>query len=238
MNRSGTDSGGPDGANPDDVFRTVPFNHPFDLETDEMIAVARRIHDEMDARRTVRDFSDRDVPREVIEWCIRAASTAPSGAHRQPWHFAVISDPDLKSRIRQAAEEEEREFYRNRAPDSWLEALRPLGTDEHKPFLETAPWLIAIFARAFDVDEDGNRSKNYYVQESVGLASGLLINALHRCGLSTLTHTPSPMRFLNEILGRPSNERPFILLVVGLAAEDVRVPDLTRRPLDEVASFF
>lgn len=216
---------------------TVPFSHPVDLDADDMIETARRIYVEMDARRTVRDFSDRAVPREVIEWCLRAASTAPSGAHRQPWHFAVVSDPDVKRRLRLAAEEEEREFYENRAPEEWLEALRPLGTDEHKPFLETAPWLIAIFSRAYSLDEDGHRSKNYYVQESVGLATGLLINALHRCGLSTLTHTPSPMRFLGEILGRPSNERPFILLVVGHAAEDARVPDIKRRPLDDVATF-
>ena len=219
------------------VVRTVPFRHPIRLHDAERIETARQVFHEMDARRTVRHFSDRDVPREVIDWCVRAASTAPAGAHRQPWHFAVVSDPDVKRRIREAAEEEEREFYRNRAPEEWLEALQPLGPDEHKPFLETAPWLIAIFARAFELDERDNRSKNYYVQESVGLATGLLINALHRCGLSTLTHTPSPMRFLNEILERPSNERPFILLVVGHAAEDARVPDIERRPLRDIASF-
>lgn len=221
----------------DSAVRTVPFRHPISLDDDEMKETARRIFRQMDARRTVREFSDRDVPREVIEWCLRAASTAPSGAHKQPWHFAVVSDADVKRRIREAAEEEEREFYRSRAPDEWLEALRPLGTNENKPFLETAPWLVAIFARAFDLDDAGNRSKNYYVQESVGLATGLLIDALHRCGLSTLTHTPSPMRFLNEILGRPSNERPFILLVVGHAAENARVPDIERRPLRDIASF-
>jgi nitroreductase len=215
----------------------IPFRHPLEIDDESMIVEARRIFEEMDARRTVREFSDRPVPIEVIEWCLRAASTAPSGAHRQPWHFAVVSDPAVKRSIRLAAEEEEREFYRNRAPDAWLEALRPLGTDENKPFLETAPWLIAIFARSFDVDEDGHRSKNYYVQESVGLATGLLISALHRCGLSTLTHTPSPMGFLNDILDRPSNERPFILLVVGHAASDARVPDLTRKGLDRIASF-
>ena len=216
---------------------TIPFQHPNPLDDEAMVQQARAVYEEMDGRRTVRDFSGRDVPEEVIRYCLKAASTAPSGAHKQPWHFAVVSDPAVKLQIREAAEEEERQFYEERAPEEWLEALRPLGTDEKKPFLETAPYLIAIFARSVDRQDDGSTSKNYYVQESVGLATGLLISALHRCGLSTLTHTPSPMRFLNEILDRPSNERPFILLVVGHAAEDARVPDITRKVLGEIASF-
>lgn len=203
----------------------------------EMRARARAFMEELARRRTVREFSDEPVPREVLEACLRAASSAPSGAHRQPWHFVAVRDPALKRRIREAAEEEERAFYGERAPEAWLEALAPLGTDPDKPFLEAAPWLVAIFAERFCFSDDGSRSPNYYVTESVGIATGMLITALHHAGLACLTHTPSPMGFLNEILDRPENERPFLLLVVGYPADGARVPDLERKPLDDVATF-
>ena len=190
--------------------------------------------EEMQRRRTVRHFSDRAVPREVIEDCIRAAGTAPNGANRQPWHFVVVTDAAAKSRIREEAEKEEREFYEHRAPQDWLDALAPLGTDEHKPFLETAPCLIAIFAESYSIGPEGKKLKNYYVSESVGIATGFLIAALHHAGLASLTHTPSPMRFLNEILGRPSNERPFLLLVVGYPAEDALVPKIGKKELPQI----
>ena len=188
-------------------------------------------------RRTVREYSDRPVPRAVIEECILAAGTAPSGANHQPWHFVVVSDPEVKARIRVAAEDEERAFYNGAAPQAWLDALAALGTDEHKPFLEAAPYLIAIFAERYMLRPDNEKVKNYYVQESVGIATGILITALHHAGLATLTHTPSPMNFLNEILGRPPNERPFLLLVTGYPAEDARVPAITKKPLDVIATF-
>ncbi len=193
--------------------------------------------EEMRRRRTVREFSSRPVPLDVIEDCLRVAATAPNGANLQPWHFVVVSDPALKKRIREAAENEERTFYRERAPQEWLDALAPLGTDEHKPFLETAPYLIAIFAERYGLLPDGRRVKNYYVQESVGIATGMLITALHHAGLASLTHTPSPMRFLNELLGRPQNEHPFLLLVVGYPAEDARVPGITKKTLGEIVTY-
>jgi len=203
-----------------------------------MIEEAERTHHEMSLRRTVRDFSPREVPRAVVEWAIRTAGTAPSGANRQPWHFVAVGrDPELRRRLREAAEAEERRFYRERAPESWLEALAHLGTDEHKPYLEEAPWLIAIFAQRYGIDAEGERVDNYYVTESVGIATGLLITALHRTGLATLTHTPSPMGFLNEVLDRPDNERPFLLLVTGYPAEGATVPDITRKPLDAISTF-
>jgi nitroreductase len=204
---------------------------------DEMQRRAREFFEQMSRRRSVREFSDRAIPDGVIEDCLRTAGTAPSGAHKQPWHFVAVRAPALKRKIRLAAEEEERAFYGGRAPDDWLEALAPLGTNESKPFLETAPCLIAIFARSFGRGPDGEREKHYYVQESVGIATGFLIAALHGAGLVTLTHTPSPMGFLNELLGRPKEERPFLLLVTGFPAVDVRVPDLSRRPLADIASF-
>jgi len=204
----------------------------------EMMQRARQFHLELKRRRTVRHFSNRSVPREVIENCLRTATTAPSGANLQPWHFVVVSDPETKRRIRQAAEEEERHFYRHRAPQEWLDALAPLGTDEHKPFLERAPYLIAIFAQKYGRLADGRRVKHYYPLESVGLATGLLIAALHVAGLATLTHTPSPMKFLNEILGRPkSSERPFLLLVAGYPDANATVPAIGRKPLDEVVTY-
>ncbi len=204
---------------------------------DEMRTRADEFHDEMRRRRTVRAFSDRPVPRDLIERCLRTAGTAPSGANLQPWHFVAVSDPVVKRQIREAAEREEREFYRHRAPAEWLEALAHLGTDEHKPYLETAPWLLAVFAQRHGEREDGTRVPHYYVTESVGLATGFLIAALHHAGLVSLTHTPSPMGFLNTLLGRPATERPFLLLVTGYPAPDAMVPDISRKSLEEIAEF-
>lgn len=203
----------------------------------EMHRRARSFYDQVKRRRTVREFSDRPVPREVIEECLRAAGTAPNGANLQPWHFVVVSDPVIKRKIRSAAEEEEREFYNGRAPKEWLEALEHLGTDEKKPFLEKAPYLIAIFGQSYGLTDQGIKFKNYYVYESVGIATGILITAIHHAGLVSLTHTPSPMNFLNEILGRPAHERPFLLLVVGYPESDVKVPKITKKPLEQIASF-
>jgi len=203
----------------------------------DMIRRANEFADDVSRRRTVRDYADRPVPMEIVREAIRAAGSAPSGANQQPWHFAVVSDPELKRQIREGAEEEEREFYGGRAPEEWLDALSGLGTDEHKPFLETAPLLIAIFQQRYHLDVNGERVKHYYPTESVGLASGVLITALHHAGLVTLTHTPSPMNFLNGILGRPENEKPFLLLVVGFPAEGVTVPNISRKNLDEIATF-
>ena len=216
--------------------RFIPLHHA-PRSDEDMSARARGFRDLVQARRTVRHFAATPVPREVIEHCLAAAGSAPSGANLQPWQFVVVSDAALKRRIREAAEAEEREFYERRAPQEWLDALAPLGTDAAKPFLETAPYLIAIFSQAYGVLPDGRKVKNYYVQESVGIATGLLITALHHCGLASLTHTPSPMKFLNEILGRPANEKPFLLLVVGRTAPDAQVPDIGRKPLSEIATF-
>lgn len=203
----------------------------------EMKARATAFREELQRRRSVRDFSDRPVDRTVIEECVRAAGSAPSGANKQPWHFVVVSDPDVKHAIREAAEEEERTFYEERAPQEWLEALAPLGTDPNKPFLERAPYLIAIFAQNYGVRDDGSKEKHYYTSESVGIATGMLITALHHAGLATLTHTPSPMNFLNEILERPDNERAFLLLVVGYPADDATVPAIDKKPLSDIATF-
>ncbi|HEY53535.1 MAG TPA: nitroreductase family protein [Caldilineae bacterium] len=192
---------------------------------------------EMKRRRTVRDFSERPVPRHIIETCIRTAGTAPSGANQQPWHFVVVSDPDIKRQIRLAAEQEERAFYAGRASEEWLDALEHLGTDASKPFLETAPFLIAIFAQRYGLDEEGEKVKHYYVNESVGIATGLLIAALHHAGLATLTHTPSPMGFLSTILQRPANERPYLILVTGYPAAGVQVPDIDKKSLDDITTF-
>ena len=204
---------------------------------EEMRTRAKEFYDEVKRRRTVRDYSDRAVPIDIIENCLLAAGTAPNGANMQPWHFTVVSDADIKRKIRQAAEEEEKNFYNERAPEEWLEALAPLGTDWQKPFLETAPYLIAIFAQSYGLTPSGKKVKNYYVQESVGIATGILITALHQAGLATLTHTPSPMNFLSKILGRPSNERPYLLLVVGYPQEDAQVPVITKKTLEEMATF-
>ena len=209
----------------------LEFEH---VGPEEAMIRARGFRDLMSRRRTVRDFSDRPVPREVIEDCVMTGATAPSGANQQPWTFVCIGDAGTKRRIRLAAEEEERNFYADRASAEWLEALAPLGTNESKPFLETAPWLIAIFAQRYGIAEDGRRLKHYYVPESVGIASGFLIAALHGAGLATLTHTPSPMNFLNELCGRPDHEKAVILLVAGYPAEGARVPDISRKSAGQV----
>ena len=198
---------------------------------------ARDFYQLMSKRRSVRDFSNKPVPASVLEDAILAAGTAPSGANMQPWHFVVVQDQEIKQKIREAAEIEERELYENRASEEWLDALAPLGTDANKPFLETAPALIAIFLKKVTIDENGGKHKNYYTSESVGIATGVLITALHNAGLATLTHTPSPMKFLSQILERPSHERPFLLLVTGYPAEGTRVPDIERLPLDKIATF-
>lgn len=202
----------------------------------EMEARSRAFAAEMQRRRSTRHFSDRPVPRAVIEACLETAGTAPSGAHLQPWHFVVVTEPDLKRRIRAAAEEAEREFYAT-APAEWLAALAPLGTDAHKPYLEAAPCLIAVFAKRYGITPDGGRRTHYYVNESVGISIGFLLAALHHAGLVALTHTPNPMGFLTDLLERPSNERPVVLLVAGYPAEDARVPRLRRKPLSEIATF-
>lgn len=215
----------------------VPLTTFDELTEDEMLESARAFLEKMRRRRTVRDFSDRSVPRDVIEACLLAGGTAPNGANRQPWRFVVVGDPAIKSKIREEAEIEERAFYRDKAPREWLDALAHLGTDEDKPFLEQAPWLIVIFAESFKITDEGEKAKNYYVQESVGIATGMLITALHHAGLVTLTHTPSPMRFLNPLLGRPDNERPFLILVVGYPAAEATVPVITKKPIEEIAIF-
>lgn len=199
---------------------------------------SRSFFEYMDQRRSVRTFSDKPIPKEVIENIIKTASTAPSGAHKQPWTFAVVSNPDLKIQIREAAEKEEYESYNSRMSEEWLKDLRPLQTDWHKPFLEIAPYLIIVFKKAYDLDEDGNKHTNYYVNESVGLAAGFLIAAIHHAGLVGLTHTPSPMNFLTKLLKRPANERPILLVPVGYPTEETYVPKLSRKPLDEVAVFY
>ena len=204
---------------------------------DEVLTRAQEFHTRMSRRRTVRHFSDRAVVREVIENCLRTAGTAPNGANLQPWHFVAVSDPALKRKIRLAAEAEEREFYEHRAPNEWLEALAALGTDANKPFLDVAPWLIAIFAQPYRLLPDGRKLKHYYAMESVGIATGFLVAAIHQAGLVSLTHTPSPMGFLNKLLGRPAHERPFLLLVVGHPATEAMVPDVQRKPLEEISTF-
>ena len=217
--------------------RFVPAPEIERRSDEQLIQRAWEFFQMMERRRTIRDFSDRPMPREVIEHCIRAAGTAPSGANLQPWHFVAVSDPKVKHEIRVAAEAEEKEFYEHRAPKAWLEALAALGTDWRKPFLEIAPWLIAVFAQPFRILPDGTRSPTYYPLESTGIAAGLLVTALHSCGLATLTHTPSPMGFLNRILGCPPHEKPFVLLVAGHTAEDAMVPDIARKALDEISTF-
>ncbi len=218
-------------------YPTIPLEMYHEFPIEEMRERLQAFYADVDRRRTVREFSDRPVPRDIIETALKAANTAPSGANLQPWHFAVVSGPETKRKIREAAEVEEREFYEHRASDEWLAALAPLGTDDQKPFLETAPYLIAVFLQKYGELSDGRKVKHYYPAESTGLATGMLITALHRAGLATLTHTPSPMKFLNEILDRPKNERPFLLLVVGYPAEDARVPDIERKSLDEFTSW-
>ena len=200
----------------------------------EQLERSRAFLERMRARRTVRQFSRESVPYELVENAIATAVTAPSGAHQQPWMFMVVSDPEIKHRIREAAEEEERRSYDGRMPNDWLQALRPLGTDWRKPHIEDAPYVVVVFEQAYGLRGDGSKVKHYYVKESVGIAVGLLLASLHEAGLATLTHTPSPMGFLREILGRPDNERPYVLVPVGYPADDCVVPDLARKPLDEI----
>ena len=204
---------------------------------DAMIDLSAAFYRTMSQRRTVREFSDRLVPREVVDNALRTAGTAPSGANMQPWHFAVVSDREIKREIRQAAEAEEREFYARRASAEWLKALESLGTDEHKPFLETAPFLIVVFLQKFSYNHDGERLKNYYPSESVGIACGMLLAALHVSGVATLTHTPSPMRFLNRILERPSDERAYMIVVAGYPQAGATVPVIGKKPLEQIASY-
>ena len=218
-------------------YPTVPLAEYREYPIEEMRQRLADFYADISRRRTVREFADRAVPRDIIESALLAANTAPSGANLQPWHFVVVSGAKTKKRIREAAEVEEREFYEHRASAEWLKALEPLGTDSNKPFLETAPYLIAVFLQKYGQLEDGTKVKHYYPTESTGLATGILITALHHAGLATLTHTPSPMKFLNEILGRPTSERPFLLLVVGYPTEDAEVPDIKRKPLEDFTSF-
>jgi iodotyrosine deiodinase len=217
--------------------RFIPLVRETEASGEALMDRAVAFRDLMRMRRTVRHFSDRPVRRDVIEQCLLTAGGAPSGANLQPWHFVIVGDPAVKRHIREAAEAEEREFYANRAPREWLDALAPLGTDADKPFLETAPWLIAIFSQSYGLLPDGRKVKNYYVPESVGIATGMLITAIHYAGLVSLTHTPSPMGFLNTILGRPANEKPFLLLVVGHPADNAMVPDIVKKDLAEIATF-
>ncbi|MEA1903317.1 MAG: nitroreductase family protein [Actinomycetota bacterium] len=209
---------------------------PDRLDPDEQARRATAFYEEMNGRRSVRFFSDESVPRELIDQAIRTASTSPSGAHRQPWTFVIIGDPEVKRQIRIAAEEEERVNYEGgRIPEHWREALEPLGTDWRKPFLETVPWIVVMFEQRYGLSDDGSKVHHFYVKESCGIAAGIFITALHHMGLATLTHTPSPMAFLTKLLGRPKNERPFCMFPIGYPAEDCVVPDLTRKSLDEVA---
>ena len=217
-----------------DKFEVLKFN---ELSISEMQSRAQSFLARMSTRRTVRNFSDRSVPKEIIEQALATAGSAPSGANRQPWHFAVAGTNEVKRRIRIGAEEEEHEFYNRRAPKEWLDVLKPFGTDERKPFLEIAPWIITVFAKKIELDEDNKKQKNYYVTESVCIATGLLIAALHNAGLATLTHTPSPMKFLNEIFDRPVSEKPLMLVVTGYPSEGVKVPSIKRKSLEQISSF-
>ncbi len=221
------------------VYRPVPLPDYRELPVEEMRKRARAFYEDIRTRHTVRDFSTRPVPRDIIETCILAAGTAPSGANHQPWHFAVIGDPAIKARIRQAAEDEEKAFYSGRAGEEWLKALEPLGTDASKPILEEAPWLICVFGERRSRSADGVKRKNYYVPESVSIATGFLIAALHQAGLATLTHTPNPMSFLNEICGRDPHDKPYILLVVGYPKADATIPAhaTQKKTLPEIATF-
>jgi iodotyrosine deiodinase len=219
------------------AYKQIPLPEYKEFPVEEMHRRSSSFLKEMQRRRTIRQFSERPVPRQVIEDCLLTAGTAPNGANLQPWHFVVVSNPGIKQQIRQGAEREEHEFYTKRAPKEWLQALEPFGTDENKPYLETAPSLIVIFAKSYGLLPDGRRVKNYYVSESVGIATGMLITAIHQAGLASLTHTPSPMGFLNQILDRPPNERPYLILVVGYPAEDAQVPEIEKQPLQEIATF-
>lgn len=217
-------------------FPTVAYQ-PGRVPIEQSLETLRADFEIANARRSVRMFSSEHVPQEAIETAIRIAGTAPSGAHRQPWKFVAISEPETKRQIREAAEKEEREFYEKRAPKEWLEALAPLGTDFQKEYLTTVPWIVVVFRQDYEILPDGSRQKNYYMSESVGIAVGFFIAALHRAGLATLTHTPAPMTFLREICGRPENEKPFVLMPIGYPAEECEVPDLKRKSLEEISLF-
>lgn len=219
-----------------DSTRTVDFDPGPAWNPEEAVRRARAFRRRMSRRRTVRDYSTQPVPRQVMEECIRTAASAPSGANQQPWTFVVVSDLDLKRKLRRQVEATEREFYETRAGEEWLKALEPLGTDSNKPFIEDAPWLIVVFAQIHGV-EDGRKIQHYYVKESVGIATGLLLAALHDAGLATLTHTPAPMAFLREALGRPENEKPFLIVVAGRPADGAQVPDIGRKSLAEVSEW-
>ncbi|MGJ8625935.1 MAG: nitroreductase family protein [Sulfitobacter sp.] len=217
-------------------YKALPLPDRVALDDAEMLSQATAFYDEIKRRHTVRDFTDRPIPRNVIEECVRAAGTAPSGANHQPWHFVAISDPDFKHQIRLAAEEEERKFYEGGAGDEWLKALEPIGTNDDKPHLDIAPWLIVVFAQRWGHFDDGTRFKNYYVPESVGIATGFLLTALHRAGLTMLTHTPNPMKFLNNLLGRPDSEKPVMIIAIGHPSADAKVPKVAKmkKPLAEI----
>ncbi len=215
----------------------VPLSEYIEYPENEMMDRAAEFYDHVRRRRTVREFSDRAVSQEIIENCIRAAGTAPSGANTQPWHFVVVSSAEMKKKVREAAEVVERDFYSGRAPQYWLDALAPLGTSEDKSFLEEAPYLIVVFKVLHTLDKDGNKSRNYYQSASVGIATGILVTALHNAGLVTLTHTPSPMAFLRDVLGRPESESPFLIVVAGYPKDGTTVPDIGKKPLDETTTF-
>ena len=219
---------------PGKKFKPLNFT---EKNVDDMITMSKSFYNDMKTRRTVREYSDRPIPVEVIKNALLAAGTAPSGANKQPWHFVVVSNQETKKKIREAAEKEERAFYQQRASEEWLNALQPFNTDIKKPFLQTAPFLIIVFSKTFSVDDQGEKHKNYYPLESVGIATGMLITALHLSGLATLTHTPSRMRFLNKILHRPDHERPFLILVTGYPADNTNVPEISKYPLDKITTF-
>ena len=218
--------------------RMIPLTSYVEYPGEVMLQRSEAFLNEIKRRRSIRQFSDRPVSRDIIANCLAAAGTAPSGANKQPWHFVATSNPEIKRKIRLSAEQVEDDFYHHRAPEAWLHDLEPFAVDEHKPYLEIAPWLIAIFEVPYEVSKEGDRYKHYYTRESVGIATGLLITAVHHAGLVSLTHTPSPMEFLNQILGRPAYERAFLLLVVGFPAEDAEVPEISKKPLNEICSFF
>ena len=218
-------------------IKLVPLPSYQEYSPEEMLTRSQLFHEDLLRRRTVRNFSDKKVSRQIIDNCIAVANSAPSGANKQPWHFVVVCNPLIKKKLRIAAEEEESEFYSSRAPQEWLDALTPFGTDANKPFLETAPFLIAIFSKSLDILPDGTKVKTYYATESTGIATGFLISAIHNAGLVCLTHTPSPMKFMNDILGRPQNEKPFLLLVVGYPADNAMVPDIIKKELKEVTTY-
>ncbi len=214
----------------------IPFEYD-QVEQKESLERVKSFYSDINKRRSLRMFSDKPVDREVIEYVIKSAGTAPSGAHKQPWTFCAVSNPEIKEKIREAAEKEEYENYHGRMSEDWLEDLKVFGTDWNKPFLEIAPWLIIVFRKTYDL-EDGIKSKNYYVQESVGLAAVMLLTAIHRAGLVSLTHTPSPMNFLSKVLNRPENEKPFLLIPVGYPADDAEVPDIQRKPLEDISVLY